>query len=205
MTTVPKLWPGSTIVCLGTGPSLTPMDVEAVRGLRVIAINDAIDVAPQADALYSSDQQWWRTRRGAPTFDGLKYTIAPRKHLGSPFHYPDVQVIDNTGPLGLELDPTALRHGRNSGYAAINLAVHLGAARILLLGYNMGPVARRLHFNDAPANGASYDKFARAFDSIVQPLKQLGVEVINCTSPTRLQCFSQASLQDALALSQAAA
>ena len=41
---VPRLWPGSTIVCIGTGPSLVVEDVQACRGHKVIAIKDAIDL-----------------------------------------------------------------------------------------------------------------------------------------------------------------
>lgn len=201
MITVPKLWPGETVVCIGSGPSLTQADVDLVRGrARVIAVNDAIDLAPWADVLYSSDQTWWRRRQGAPTFAGLKFGIAPRKGArSSPCpKFTDVQIVGNTGPFGLETHPSGIRHGQNSGYAAINLAVHLGAARILLLGYNMGPVGRRTHFNGTPGSGASYDRFARAFDTMVQPLKHLRIEVINCTAPSRLRCFPSMSLTDAI-------
>lgn len=208
MNSVPKLWPGETLVCIGTGPSLTQADVDRVRGrARVIAINDAVDLAPWADVLYSSDQQWWRRREGAPRFVGLKFGITARKgdrHSPCP-KYVDVKIVGNSGPHGLDTDPGGLRHGQNSGYAAINLAVHLGAARILLLGYNLGPVGRRMHFNGRPASGASYDKFARAFDTLVQPLKQLGVEVINCTAPTRLKCFPSMPLSEAIVRHEVAA
>ena len=44
----------------------------------------------------------------------------------------------NTGEEGLELDPTGLRNGQNSAYAAINLAVHMGARTVVLLGVDAG-------------------------------------------------------------------
>lgn len=192
---------------LGTGPSLSAADVSSVRGrARVIAVNGAVDLAPWADVLYSSDQMFWLSRNGMPTFAGLKYGIAERKLRSFSFRgYPDIQILNNTGPLGLETDPRGLRHGKNSGFAAINLAVHLGAARVLLLGYNLGPVAKRLHFDGTPGRGANYDRFARAFPTLVEPLKRLGVEVLNCTSPTRLTCFPSASLPDVLSRSAVAA
>ena len=47
MPEVSRLWPGSTVVCIGSGPSLTPEDVAYVRGkARVIAINRSVDLAP---------------------------------------------------------------------------------------------------------------------------------------------------------------
>ena len=50
---MPRLSDGGTIVCLATGPSLTQADVDAVRGQAdaVIAISDAVDLAPWADVL----------------------------------------------------------------------------------------------------------------------------------------------------------
>ena len=116
MIPVPKLWPGSTIVCLGGGPSLTPTDVDACSfgRLRIVAINDAYRLAPMADVLYASDGKWWTWEKGVPTFTGPKYAIDPPAAT-----WPGVEVLTNTGPLGLELDPSGLRTGKNSGYQAI--------------------------------------------------------------------------------------
>src|SRR3990167_1952589 len=113
---VPHLWPGSTIVGMGGGPSLTPEDVDAVRDrAHVIAVNDAYRLAPWADVLYAADAKWWRWHQGVPTFPGLKYTVQPEAAV-----WPGVQVLQNTGERGVEIDPRGLRTGRNSGYQAMN-------------------------------------------------------------------------------------
>ena len=128
---VPRLWPGATIVCLGTGPSLTAADVTRCAGqAKVTAINDAYRLAPWADVLYACDAKWWRWNKGLPGFAGLKFG------LDTSIAYRDVTVLQNTGLQVLETTPTGLRTGHTSGYQAINLAVHLGAARIVLLGYD---------------------------------------------------------------------
>lgn len=198
MTTVEKIWPGETCVCIGSGPSLAPEDVELVRGrCPVIAINDAYKLAPWADVLYACDQKWWTWHQGVPSFTGPKYAV----QSSNPVTWPDVQVLQNTGPLGLELEPTGLRTGFNSGFQAINLAVHLGAARIVLLGYDMKVGANGLthFFGDHPDRQPSpYAAMLEAFPSIVQPLAALGVAVINCTPGSALKCFPMASLQDEL-------
>ena len=55
---VPKLWPNSTVVCIGTGPSLTQADVDlCCSQARVIAVNDAYRMAPLADVLYAADDK----------------------------------------------------------------------------------------------------------------------------------------------------
>lgn len=200
---VPKLWPGSTIVIFATGPSLCQEDVDYVRGKApTIAINDAYRLAPWADVLYSSDNPWWKKHKGVPTFQGLKFGICPRKkqkfHFG---HFPDIHALENTGSQGLEREPTGLRHGLNSGYAAINLAYHFGATRILLLGYNMSHLRGKSHFfgdHQGLSNSSSYITFLRQFPYLRDELRKEGVQVINCTDETRLHAFREAPLRDVL-------
>lgn len=196
---VPALCPGGTVVCIGGGPSLTSDDVTYCRGKAgaVIAVNDAYRLAPWADALVASDATWWMVHRGVPSFAGLKYSLeAGAARFGA-------TVLRRTGEEGLELDPTALRTGRNSGAAAINVAVHFGASRVLLLGYDMQ--AR----NDAQSHwfgahpkplrgGSPYPLFRSMFEKMVAPLAAAGVTVINCSRETALTCFSRQPLREAL-------
>lgn len=194
MVTVPRLFPGSTVVCMATGPSLTQEDADYVRGrCPVIAVNFAVEKAPWAEVLYSSDRLWWPKTKGWPGFGGQRYSVGSRIGKANPFHgHPNIHVLTNTGFDGIETDPSGLRNGRSSGYAAVNLAVHLGADRIILLGYNMGS-GGRLHFYDERpgfmAHPGLYPNWRRSFDTMVEPLKALGVEVINCTENTSLTTF----------------
>lgn len=180
-----------TYVLIGGGPSLTPEDVDAVRGrARVIAINDAYRLAPWADVLYAADRKWIDWHDGVPSFTGPKFSIEGGSTPATT--RPGWTVLRNTGFVGLELDPTGLRAGFNSGYQALNLAVHLGARRILLLGYDMAPaVDGRSHwFGDHPDKMPSpYDQMRAAFATLVEPLAELGVEVINCSRQTALLTF----------------
>lgn len=203
---VPRLWPGETCVLLGGGPSLTEADVLYCRDrdARVIAIKEAFQLAPWADALYAADSSWWHHYRGVPSFTGLKFGIQGRTlngHDAKMAAFPDVQRLLDTGDDGLELAPTGLRTGYNSGYQAINLAVHLGAARVILLGFDCwrGPDGRanwhranRVHL-DSP-----YPLFMQAFATLAQPLKDIGVEVVNCSRATLLRAFPLMSLEEAL-------
>jgi hypothetical protein len=198
MIPVPRRWPGETVVLIGAGPSLTLEDVQACRGqARVIAINRSVELAPWADVLYACDAKMWKWLGGAPSFTGLKYTLDPDARI-----WPAVTILRNTGPLGLEADPSGLRTGKNSGYQAINLAVHLGAARILLLGYDMAPAPTGVtHWHgEHPSGPASpYPQMRAAFASMVEPLAAAAVTVINCSRRTALDTFPRMALVDALA------
>jgi hypothetical protein len=199
MTTVPKLWPNGVIVCMASGPSLTQDDADYCRGKAdgVIVVNTTYKMAPWADALIASDVRWWQWHKGAPEFKGLKY--ATSKHV----KWSGVQILRNTGSKGLELDPSGLKHGINTGYRAVNLAFHFGAKRIILLGYDMkrgdGPKRLEHWHGDHPVPSRSqYPTFIKYFLTIVDPLKEHGVEVVNCTPGSALECFPMADLRDAL-------
>ncbi len=203
---VPRLWPGSTIACLGGGPSLTQVQVDTLHGrARVIAVNDAWRLAPWVEVLYACDWRWWLKYVGVPDYSGLKVTLSnSRGHLDA---HPDIQVLENTGTEGLEHDPGGLRTGRNGGYQAINLAVHLGAARILLLGYDMKPDASgRTHWfgdhDDWPTRASVFENVMLPhYAGLARELKALGVAVVNCTPGSALETFPRMPLEQALAAS----
>ncbi len=196
--TVPALWPGETVVCLGGGPSLTQADVDACRGrARVIAVNDAYRMAPWADVLYGCDAAWWNAHKGVTTFSGLKYSLEPKAAI-----WPGVQILRNAGREGLCLERDALCTGSNSGYQAINLAVHLGAIKVVLLGYDMQATNGKSHwFGEHPsplARGSQYSRFRRHFATLPKPLQAAGVTVVNASRVTALTAFPCLPLEEAL-------
>lgn len=195
---VPRLWPGEVFIALGGGPSLTQQDVDFCRNkARVIAISDAYRLAPWADVLHSSDSKWWDEHKGVPSFSGLKFSVDKKADRWG------VQALGRANQHGLELNPSSIVTGGNSGMQAVNLAVHLGAIRILLLGYDMQAAGKKTHwFGKHPPQLerlSSYDSFRTAFATMVQPLKKAGVDVVNCSRSTALTCFRQMPLEEALA------
>lgn len=207
MTAVPRIWDGGTVVLLGTGPSLCADDVNYVRSkARVIAINSAVDLCPWADCLLAADFQWWRWTQGAPQFAGLKFAsdaTEPRFWAKAPWGS-SVQRIHCRPASNFETDPTRLgcpsTGHSSSGYLAINLAVHLGASRILLLGYDLMRGKQGAHFfgNYPSCVPPPLGDMLKAFRHLVDPLKRLGIPVINCSRQTALTVFPRQSLELAL-------
>lgn len=204
-------WAGQTAAILASGPSMTREQAEAVRGrCRVIAVNNqGIDtecdgvvvpaLAPWADILYAADAKWWRCyHERALKFAGRKVTIRPT--LPWDEVYSLVQSIEHAS---FDPRPTHLVSGGNSGYQAIHLAVHLGAKRIILLGFDMkdGVNRRRHWFGNHPKKLDSRGHYAlwlRAFDKFARVLDHMGVEVLNCTPGTALRSFKRVPLEVAL-------
>lgn len=188
---VPRLFPGQTIVCLASGPSLTTADVQFVRGRApVVAVSDTFKLAPFADVLYSCDAKWWNWHPQTVAFPGLKYTLDRRLNRS------DVQRLETMGHEGLELNPTGVRTGRNSGYQAVNIAVHLGASRVLLLGYDM----HGDHFfgSHPDKSRPPFQLCMKLWPTIVEPLQAAGVDVVNCTPGSALTIFPQMRIEEAL-------
>lgn len=196
--TVPRLLPnGGTVVCLGGGPSLTEADVAYCRGKAdlVIAINNAYQLAPWADVLYACDARFWTWHRGVKSFKGLKFSLQKAAAVWSA-----VGVLKRTGDYGLERKPHGLRTGRNSGYQAINVALHLGATRVLLLGYDMQLTGGRCHWHPPHPNNQPppVQSFRGAFRMLAPQLAGYGLTVINCSRETALTCFPCQPLEQAL-------
>lgn len=187
--TVPPMWKGRTVVVLASGASLTRAAVASVRHLPRIAVNDTYKLAPDAEIIFALDRSWWQRNAEALAMPGFKVTAdAP----AAP--YPGVLTMRNSGKRGFDPDPAALRTQGNSGGAALHLAVHTGAARILLLGFDM----RGAHWhNDRVHAPPTFQRWIRAMDEFAEVVRDR-VEVLNCAPSSALHCYRRIELADAM-------
>jgi hypothetical protein len=178
------------VACLASGPSLTPEDVETVRqwrqagdDRRVIVVNSTFRAAPWADALYAMDRRWWdlHWRDVAAEFQGVRYS--------SSAHAVNWGVVKLSCPA----------YG-NSGAAAISVAAHKGATRVILLGYDCQHTGGRAHWHaDHPSplgNAATVDRWPAKFEQLKKSLR--GVEVVNASRDTALRMFERVTLDEAM-------
>jgi hypothetical protein len=209
---VPREWPGETFFLLGGGPSLRGFDARILQGQgRVIAINNSYLLAPWADVLYFSDSPWWEShKRSWRDLEGMDhpgvldiFTGRYRVSLGT--SEDETERLRTTGETGLEHHPTGLKRGGNSGYQAINLAHHFGAGRIVLLGYDMKTNGNRTHWHAGHERETveGQDRrfrqmFLPAFTSLVEPLREAGIEVVNATLGSALACWPPVALSEIL-------
>lgn len=197
------MWDGETVAILASGASMTAKVAAVVMtaGVKTIAINRTVELAPSADMLYASDAVFWQ-RETAKQFKGMKVSIFPDGEIGRNFQLPpdDVLMLKNTGIEGFDPDPSALRTGNNGGYQALHLAAHAGARRVLLCGYNMkgsnwhGRYA--LPFRNTPQG--KYPLWCQIFNGLAKALQGRGIEVLNCTPGSALDAFPRCTLQEAL-------
>ncbi|HUG56620.1 MAG TPA: hypothetical protein VL002_00105 [Candidimonas sp.] len=90
---------------------------------------------------------------------------------------------------------------RNSGLAAIKLAMQFGAEKIVLLGYDCQHTGGKKHWHgDHPkglGNAGSVQHWSMRFAGFAR--KVSGVEIVNASRKTALECFPRMDLEDALA------
>lgn len=171
----------STWAILATGPSMSPSVVDVVRAaaIRAVAVGSAWRLAPWADALASSDAAWWEAHPGALKFAGRKFTAA----------------YSHEGIADVERIRGAARES-NSGLLGMMAAVSMGARRLLLLGFDL----HGAHFfgqHQPPLKNPGPQQF-RVFASQFNRYHPRGVEIINCTPGSALDCYPKAALEIAL-------
>ena len=201
-TKVEPKWKGETVFLIGGGPSLKDFNFERLKSKRTIAINKAFLHHPTADIVYWTDSRFYTWyKNDIDKFRGEKFTTKPYGNVTK-----DIKVLKNSGKNGLELDASSVRHGNNSGHAAMNLAYHLGAKRIVLLGFDMQNSNGASHFHDGyPVKQTRDDVYKRSmipeFHFIGEELKKRNVHVINANPNSALRIFTLMPLEKTLAFS----
>ncbi len=188
------------IYIVGSGTSLRGFDFNRLRGKRCIAINREFETVPWAEVCYFSDPRvygWYHS--GLSAFAGRKVTIAKCSKIG-----PEVEVYVNTGRNGIDFRPRCLRTGNNSAHAAANLAIHLGAKVIVLLGIDMQPGKDGLiHHHKGhphPTRPDVYEKMLPYWYSVEEALRGKSIQIYNASPNSALKCFPEVTLDWAMEL-----
>ena len=223
---IPADWRGETAFVLGGGASLLGFDAACLRGRgRVVAVNDAgLVMAPWADVLFWADPRWL----GWNHADLARHTGAVKAcrhgpHARPPKCPPELSLRigrllaglgvkhlahDRTGALSRDPGRVA---GLCAGAGGINYASLAGAARIVLLGFDMAPG----HWHDrhkVASRIERYPGFAAALARMAKSLAAARIEVLNARpasaatgTESALDCWPKVRLEDVLDRLRAAA
>jgi hypothetical protein len=196
MWSVPRMWPG-TVAVLASGPSMSAEIAEQIEvtDIPTIVVNNTFRLARWADILYAADADWWADNPDAYKFGGMKVSVSAVS---------GVMQLKNLGTEGFADDPSGLKTGGNSGYQALHLAVHTGAKRVLLCGFDMQGGHWHSEHPKRNTGPATYLKWIKHFEGIAPILKKRGIEVLLCT-PSAMTCFPFVPLEEALARPEPAA
>jgi hypothetical protein len=178
------------------GPSLKNFNWDLLKGKNVIAVNRAYEVLPDADIIYFTDLRFWNWHhKNLVNVKGRLITVSEN------VEHNKIEKWTLTGKAGLDTRYHCLRSGNNSGYAAINLAFHMYAKTIILLGFDM-KFSRdgACHWHEPhpvkTKESILSEKMLGYFDTISQPLKDLDITVINGNPDSAIKCFNKMKIED---------
>ena len=214
----PEIWPDQTVYIIGGGQSVLDLDLRPIHKRPVIGVNNAFEKGPWVDVTFFGDKRWWENNW---------------KKL---FRHPCLIVTNNNWQYFRKVDrvkqmkrnnragiwwrtQNELCWNKNSGGAAVNLAYLLGAAKIVLLGFDMKVGERKdlhsghnwhddhtRHHPKGPDDGIYKDRFIPAFRRIKVDLDQLNmngngrrqVEILNASPDSAMDYFPIVALEDTL-------
>lgn len=176
---------GKTTIIAASGPSLILDDVERVRksGYPTIAVNRTIELVSFAVIWYFGDDRFADVHFASTETKAEVWTCAPRAA-----HRYKVRLHKIRGPY-------------NSGLRACQLAIELGAKKLVLLGFDAQHTGGRAHWHDnydqGLGNAMSFRKWPGQFALYA---RQIGasVEIVNASRATALTCFPRVPLEEAL-------
>lgn len=157
-------WAGQTVAVLASGPSMSAAVASSLREHKTIAVNHTHSLAPWADMLVALDGNWppeWRA------FKGLRVTGVADDTLDALYAGPMYETI--------ALGPNHTVEIRNSGLASVRIAAAMGAARIILAGFDHP--ARGGHWYDDEIDAGQYIGLAEGLAAITADLAARGIVI----------------------------
>lgn len=189
-------WEGESVFIIAGGPSVNGVDLDRLRGQRVVVINSSYLAYPQADALVFTDRRWWveHQHRVRQTFEGQIVTLTPLDHT-----YHGMLVLERQRSSGLSHDPTRLAWYHTSLTTTINMAVLRGARNIFILGLDgHGDWHHEPHPAKWGRNASKFRMHGEALLALTDPLLLARVQVFNLNPNSSHAMFPFASLDDVL-------
>lgn len=189
------------VLILGTGPTLKKFDVGPFVGRAfIIAVNDAYRLCPRADMFYACDFDWW-------VFHGMNLRDLPGEKVT--LRHDDATPVNALARevkaikperRGFSLDHNKIYMGHNSGFQALQLAVHR-TNRVFMAGFDMGATGNTHFFGNHPdsiAVGSDYNLFVEDFRS-QQAAIRAAARVSLITTPSALDgVFDTITPEDAI-------
>lgn len=135
-------------------------------------------MAPECHYLFAADYAWWQKYHDDIDIPAQLWTVSGRAK----------------NCFGLNFYNPPSEGAFNSGQRAIQLAAHLGASRIILLGYDCSLESGAHWHGEHPVGmhnpiPGEVERWHTDFSLLVDELP--GVEIINCSRRTALTCFHQ--------------
>jgi len=186
---------------------LLKQDLTLIQGHRVVGINHAFELGPWVDVCWYGDKGFYENN--ANLFRTYKGIIATCCTCRPAEQNPRVRYLGRSKIFGIEAKrKTHVAWNHNSGASGINFAYHLGAKKVVLLGFDMknpdDPTDRQTHWHnryktvyEGPGKIRDpYEKrFLKGFKIMAEEIQDLDFEIINATEGGALEVFPRKPLK----------
>lgn len=189
-----EIVPNGAALIIGGGVSVNEFPVgDFVSKYFTLGVNDSFLLDKDIDVCWFGDAPWFESRlEKLLEFKGEVWTCH------SSFHdHPTVKYVPKGKAMGIDLN--RISWNRNSGASAINLAVLMGAKKILLAGFDLklgkeGQANWHNNYNRSPFENMEeqYKRWDMAFKVVSVDAQKYGIEIINLNQDSALEYFPKA-------------
>ncbi len=193
------------VFIVGGGPSLRGVDLSPLKGKCVFGVNydmfrPEVTVGVFGDLLFYRNYKYDIQAMHVPVI-----ALTPDAKKDFPYLYYCEKRVSPSLALGDRVAwglPNNSLAG-NTGAAALNIAVNLGAEEIVLIGFDLKETNGRRNHHDAYAKMeqdivSPYPGFIQRFESFAPKLEESGVRVYNASMESALECFPKRQLKEFL-------
>lgn len=168
----------------------------------------AFQLGDWVDFCFFGDDGWFRDHRDALCqFTGMRISCAPM--FGKTTYHADngervkYLIQDPKKSHGISDVPYTVCWNANSGAAAISLAAHLGAKKIVLVGFDMQLDSNgnshwhkeyQLHPNRRPV----FPRHLRGFPIIAKDAERMGIVILNASPDSAITSFPKMTVEAVL-------
>ena len=230
---VPQIWEGGDVFILGGGPSIIKqfdipeslvMDVltkkkpisvyseylSLLHNKHVIGVNTSFLIGEWVDFIFFGDNGFLlQNQCELAEHIGLKISCHPQTEK---YNWIKYVCRDKSKVRGISTNPKAISWNGNSGASAINIAIHTGAKRIILLGFDMKlDDSKKQHWHNHynkygqpvvdtrhKRHTLPFDRHLRGFPEIAKDAKKIGVEILNANPDSAIDVFKKINVKDIL-------
>ena len=209
-----------SLFIVGGGPSLTDFDWGLLKDRNVLVINRGMQKVPNALALVWNDMIVHELyEKEINDFKGIKITTT--RYSNTNICLCDIIWVKGKGSLSIrspkiQESPYVIQQGGNTGFSALNVAYHLGAETIYLLGYDMKfGKDKETNWHDGyppqglmklseeewpyppPMNKDAYiDLHLMSFEGVNKVYQEKGIKIYNVNDDSRLTEFETKTMQE---------
>lgn len=196
------------VAIIAGGRSLDHFNFLNLRGLcHVIAVKGSIFDLPWADCGVGSDfprLEEWCSKLESVSMP-VYWPIIERLWVNSKLKKPDcLTFLHKLDGFKISENPAEAYAGGTSGFVALNIAVLKRATKIFLFGFDYLTPDTRQHWNEDHYKekrhqaSSNWNHWAHSYRMIAPTLKEMGIDVINASPDSAINCFEKVTINAAM-------